>query len=232
VLLVLGSQSPMYKSLTIKHFRGIEDLTIENLARLNLVVGRNSTGKTSVLEAMLLLGGGSHASSATRLGVLRGQSDADAPGIWLGLFGGQNTSVPIEVTGRNGQRELRLRVTAKTGAVSEDGILRALGEEQVVGLEMAFEGGDAPYSLHAEMGSDGAVRYPVRRVEVGTPTTFLPAQGPPALASQAVRLSHLMRAKREHEVTAAVRLVDPRITRLVVGTEAARVPKGSRPAGR
>lgn len=210
----------MYKSVTIKHFRGIEELTLSNLSRVNLIVGRNNTGKTSVLEALLLLGGASSASPATRLGALRGQSDANARGIWVGLFGGQDASRPIEIAGRNDLRERRLRVTASTGTVSEDGVLRALEEEQIVGIEMTFEGGSAAYSLSAGVGADGAVRYPARRAAEGTPTTFLPAHDQPALASQAARLSRLVQAKREHEVTDAVRLVDPRITRLVVGTEA------------
>lgn len=209
----------MYRSLTIKHFRGIDELAIENLSRVNLIVGRNNAGKTTVLESLLLVGGASNASPATRLGALRGQADADAQGIWLGLFGAQNAAVPVEIVARNERRERRLRVVATTGAVSTDGVLRAVDQEQIVGLEMTFEGGDAPYSLHAAIGPDGAARYPARRVEGATPTTFLPAHGPPALASQATRLSHLMKAKREQEVTAAVRLVDPRITRLVVATE-------------
>jgi predicted ATPase len=218
--LLAPPRDAMYKSLTIKHFRGIEELAIANLSRVNLVVGRNNTGKTSVLEALLLLGGSSNASPATRLGVLRGQSDADPRGIWVGLFGRQDASVPIEITGRNNLGERHLRITASTGAVSEDGVLRAVEQEQIVGIEMTFERGDAPYSLHAAVGPDGMVRYPVRRADDGTPTTFLPAHGQPALASQAARLSHLVKAKREREVTEAVRLVDPRITRLVVGTEA------------
>ncbi len=215
-----GSGDAMYKSLTIKNFRGIEALTIENLSRVNLIVGRNSTGKTSVLEALLLLGRASNAFPATRLGALRGQSDADARGIWVGLFGGQDPSRPIEITGHNDLRERRLRVTTSTGPAPEDGILRALEQEQIVGLELTFEGGEASYSLSAGVGQDGAFRYPGRRAEDGAPTTFLPAHGQPALASLAARLSHLVKAKREHEVVAAVRLVDPRITRLVVGTEA------------
>lgn len=40
-------------SLTIKNFRGIEDLTLE-LGDLTVLIGENNTGKTSVLEALVL----------------------------------------------------------------------------------------------------------------------------------------------------------------------------------
>jgi energy-coupling factor transporter ATP-binding protein EcfA2 len=45
----------MYTSIRIQNFRGLKDLTIENLGRVNLLVGANNVGKTSVLEALALL---------------------------------------------------------------------------------------------------------------------------------------------------------------------------------
>ncbi|HXM44624.1 MAG TPA: AAA family ATPase [Bryobacteraceae bacterium] len=40
--------------LTIERFRGLQDLTLDNLGRVNLLVGPNNSGKTSVLEAISL----------------------------------------------------------------------------------------------------------------------------------------------------------------------------------
>jgi AAA15 family ATPase/GTPase len=45
----------MLRSLTIKNFRAFRDLTIEPLARVNLIAGKNDVGKTGVLEALYLL---------------------------------------------------------------------------------------------------------------------------------------------------------------------------------
>jgi AAA15 family ATPase/GTPase len=45
----------MLKSLHIKNFRGFRDLKIESLKRVNLITGRNNTGKTGVLEALAFL---------------------------------------------------------------------------------------------------------------------------------------------------------------------------------
>src|SRR5450756_928752 len=45
----------MLKSLQIKNFRGLRDLKIEPLKRVNLITGQNNTGKTGVLEALVLL---------------------------------------------------------------------------------------------------------------------------------------------------------------------------------
>jgi AAA15 family ATPase/GTPase len=45
----------MLKSLHIKNFRCFRDLKIEPLKRINLVIGQNNTGKTCILEALVLL---------------------------------------------------------------------------------------------------------------------------------------------------------------------------------
>lgn len=43
------------KSLGVKQFRGINNLKVNNLGNVNLIVGDNNSGKTSVLEAIMLL---------------------------------------------------------------------------------------------------------------------------------------------------------------------------------
>ncbi len=48
-----------WQELSIVGFRGLEDLTLSGLGAFNLLVGANGVGKTSVLEAALLLAAGS-----------------------------------------------------------------------------------------------------------------------------------------------------------------------------
>jgi AAA domain, putative AbiEii toxin, Type IV TA system len=45
----------MLKSLKIENFRGFESFELKQLGRINLLVGENNSGKTSVLEAIQLL---------------------------------------------------------------------------------------------------------------------------------------------------------------------------------
>jgi AAA15 family ATPase/GTPase len=44
----------MLNSLEIRNYRNLRHLTIEKLGRVNLLVGKNNTGKTSVLEAVAI----------------------------------------------------------------------------------------------------------------------------------------------------------------------------------
>ncbi|MER8149846.1 AAA family ATPase, partial [Acinetobacter baumannii] len=45
-------------SLDISNFKGFKKLTIPKLGRLNLIVGKNNSGKSSILEALMIYASG------------------------------------------------------------------------------------------------------------------------------------------------------------------------------
>jgi ABC-type cobalamin/Fe3+-siderophores transport system ATPase subunit len=61
------------KSLEIKNFRCFEHLVIEKLGRVNLIVGKNSVGKTCLLEALLVYATGGNFSVIQKLLTDRGE---------------------------------------------------------------------------------------------------------------------------------------------------------------
>jgi len=46
-----------FEDLEISHFRGIDTARLEGIKQVNLITGRNNSGKTSILEAMFVLSG-------------------------------------------------------------------------------------------------------------------------------------------------------------------------------
>ena len=46
-----------FKNIDIKNFRGIKHLLIDDFSRVNVFLGQNNSGKSSVLEAIFLLAG-------------------------------------------------------------------------------------------------------------------------------------------------------------------------------
>ena len=44
----------MLDSLEIKNFRNLKEFRINSLARVNLITGKNNTGKSSILEALAI----------------------------------------------------------------------------------------------------------------------------------------------------------------------------------
>lgn len=59
------------ESIHIGHFRGIHNLAVENLNHINIIAGDNNSGKTSVLEAMLLLRSPNDFTNILRLARMR-----------------------------------------------------------------------------------------------------------------------------------------------------------------
>lgn len=60
-----------FKNIDIKNFRGIEHLKIDDFARVNVFLGQNNSGKSSVLEALMLLMGMSNPDMPQQLNYLR-----------------------------------------------------------------------------------------------------------------------------------------------------------------
>lgn len=63
----------MLKSLKIENFRGFESFELTRLGRINLLVGENNSGKTSVLEAIQLLNDRTNLENLHKLMVERGE---------------------------------------------------------------------------------------------------------------------------------------------------------------
>ena len=79
----------MLQTLEIRGYRGFESYRLTNLARVNLVVGKNNCGKTAVLEAIELLVSGGHpsvflASLARRSGAGLREVSSDISPIFIG----------------------------------------------------------------------------------------------------------------------------------------------------
>ncbi len=69
----------LYKNITIKNFRGISELKLEGLNSINVFLGRNNFGKTTILESVFLLSGMSNASLPSRVNFFRDLSQSVNP---------------------------------------------------------------------------------------------------------------------------------------------------------
>ena len=69
----------MIRKLVIDNFRGFEHFEMDGLGRVNLIVGTNNCGKTSVLEAIELLNARSDPGSLAIMLLRRGEQMLDPP---------------------------------------------------------------------------------------------------------------------------------------------------------
>lgn len=72
-----------FADITIKKFRGIQGLHLTGLRRINLFVGANNSGKTTLLEAVFLLTQMNDAYKLVDIEKLRGRIEGDTKINWL-----------------------------------------------------------------------------------------------------------------------------------------------------
>ncbi len=92
----------MLKRLQIRNFRGFNALEINQLSGINLITGKNNSGKTSLLEAVFLLSGGGNAQLAVNANVIRGIEPDGVPVrdfFWKQLFSDLDMERSIKIEG-------------------------------------------------------------------------------------------------------------------------------------
>ncbi len=85
----------MLTQVQLKNFRGFKDTTIGPLKRVNLIVGQNNTGKTGLLEALVLLLG-DPVQVINLLSLFR-STGGDMNESWRWVHYNKSTSQPIEI---------------------------------------------------------------------------------------------------------------------------------------
>src|SRR5262245_17729846 len=106
----------MFTSFTLKNFRCFRELQIEPLERVNLIAGKNNTGKTALLEGISLHLGPNNPALSLGLNAWRGieQTNVDAEELWGWLFFGRHIDETIELLGSYlgmyGEQQNRLQI--------------------------------------------------------------------------------------------------------------------------
>lgn len=94
----------MLKALSIQNFRQFRDLKIEPLKRMNLIAGKNSSGKTAILEALnLLFMQGDAVTLPSTFRSNHGTIQDDVESFWRWLFYQRKPDNPITITATNEQ---------------------------------------------------------------------------------------------------------------------------------
>ena len=215
----------MLERLQVKNFRGLRDLEIEGLARINLIGGRNNSGKTSLLEAVLLLSAAGNPRAVLDTNLIRGldlvDSSSDAV-QWLGLFNRMDERAGMEMAVSHtslgeGILNIEAEWPAWIGSPKPRSLIDSSSQGRLVPtLALRYgqpgKSGDQPgVSMmweHARM--ERSEEYPAFDAAIRlsrTPTD----QG--ALAN---RLGDLARARRKHLLIEALRVIEPRLESIEV----------------
>jgi len=89
----------MFKSIKIKNLRAITELEVDNLGQVNLFVGQNSCGKTTLLEALFFLIGATNPKLPVNANTFRGLTFVSNK-LWDSYFQNMDPTIPIEIGGQ------------------------------------------------------------------------------------------------------------------------------------
>ena len=94
----------MYHWFSIENFRCFDSLTVEPLARVNLIAGPNNVGKTALLEALWMHCHPTSPVDALRIAMRRDSSEYMEGELFAGLFPQYDTEAVIKLHGVGGQK--------------------------------------------------------------------------------------------------------------------------------
>ena len=221
----------LYSSIEIAGYRGFDSFKLSGLGRVNLLVGTNNSGKTSVLECIEFLQSGGSPSVLRSILTRRGELEPWSAGGRVipavkHLFTDHDVvgkRVTIAGAVRDGTKGFGRRVTMYALAAEGDE-LRPNGDDDPDDGEL---GEMTPYSLHVEspsliepfktkMTSDGLLpefRY-VRPAQSMLPTAlFLRTEGM-TVSDVGRYFAEVVLTEREEHVVKALRVVEPAIERI------------------
>jgi AAA domain, putative AbiEii toxin, Type IV TA system/AAA ATPase domain len=227
----------MYSRISIKNFRGIKSLEAERFRRINLIVGRNNSGKTTFLEGLFLLGDATNPLSPTTLGRLRGQRlrGGYPDAIWRPLFHNLDAAVPVQISGlwEKEPRERTLKIQALETSIAADLAQLASGDEGgaatatpdlvTTRLVLDYKGAGnvvQPATMAVFDPRSGKIdvaghQYRDDFVRTG----LLSARAYPDSARDAQQFSSLRKKKHDKDVIDALQIIEPSVQRIEVLSE-------------
>jgi len=193
----------LYKSFRIKNFRCFKDFSIDNLDRVNLIVGGNNVGKTALLEAIYLHSGGEDVELTLGLNAIRGYETGKVPqDTWLPLFHRYDGTTAIEIeSSDDGQQVRQQQWTHHLSAA-------ATQKEPMLTLKQ----GNQAYAIRIwngeiEISSQGQPAVPCR---------FVKSWLSHGETSEIANYSDLEVENPEHDVHKLLQVVDSRFKRLTI----------------
>jgi len=217
-----------FKNIEIKNFRGIDHLIIEDLSRVNVLLGQNNSGKTSVLEAIAMLMSMSNPDMPQSINAVRARKPFSKFIDIQYFFNNLNVLTPPEVMAEQqdgSSRHLKLSLSYVFDELAE-----SQNEPQQMGtvkyvntLEMNFDVSNGPlkqgFQSWLRVNPQGMVVN--RKVADGYLENKRAWLNPSDLMTSnlANDLADLFKRNRKDAVLALLRLFDPHINGIEILTD-------------
>jgi len=221
---------PILRSIHVQNFRCFRQLDINSLARVNLIAGKNSVGKTAALEAIFLLIGAENLnlilkiSQLRGIGELKGEIRSVLELLWSPLFHQLQVDRKIKISAglnRGGEQKVELALVSATsqtltlGNDSEQSTLRAgLSANQI--LELKFTDSRNNLTKFEMKVIDGQLKIQPVPSNPPFPGYLLSARRSPSQGEVANLFGRLVKSKwvQDLDLVNILKLVEPRLLQL------------------
>ena len=218
----------MLEKLHIRNYRILRELKIDQLRRINLIAGGNNSGKTSLLEAIFLLGGAGSAHLLMNANVTRGDLGAAIQGVsiqiqgdtfWKPLFSDLDVSKRIEIRGHRPSRsQLTLEISTggqRTIERSQNFTDRASETNlpDIPSLRMQYRGHQGKQVTSHIHVQGQELKFDQPRINVPFPGTILLSRTV-NVQEDVNRLARLRQQKRDHLLLKALQVIEPALQRV------------------
>ena len=218
----------MYKSFRVQNFRGFKDLRLDDMARVNLIAGKNNTGKSALLEAIFTNTGEYDAFRLLRATEVNlGESDGSE---WEPLFHNLDTNSPIRMCGgvvvaplSPEEMECLDITVVDIDALPDNSRLVRFTDEEDPDVSSRF--------LEFKPGNGVAVHLAwsrrfyrnVRKPDLRFKTVFIPSSEMVPRSQDTKRFSELLVARKSDTLLQVLREFEPRLTHLALIGEPASI---------
>lgn len=227
------TNQPLLQSIHIENFRCLHQLQINPLARVNLIAGKNSVGKTALLEAIFLLIGAENLELILKISHFRGIRELKGELVpilellWAPLFYNLDVSKKISIvaqTERNKRQKVELAVTPAASQTfdisynSAQGSLLRPGFTSSHVLTQTYDNAQGLKKKFTMSFTKGELRIEPAPTDPPFPGFFLYAQNSPTQDEAATLFGKLVRAKQvdQLDLVEVLKLVEPRLRQLDV----------------
>jgi len=224
-------ENAMIVKLEIENFRGIEKLQFDELKNINLFVGKNNSGKTTVLESIFLNIGATIPELAPRTNVFRDHNKIDDP-TFRAFFHDFDILKPIKITSsvKSPVQYRELKITPNYSSRKSEEIINlkeiesnentSLKPQEIIGLTSELSYKDSAKSKLKTYKSY-IVSTP-NGLEITRPQNYNETLrgiyiSPRRFASDnAIRLSKIKLMKKEDQITKILQKIEPKLNRIEI----------------
>ncbi len=221
-------------SIDIKNFRGIKELNLTDFARVNLFVGKNNCGKTSILESIFLSIGISNPQLAINIDTFRGllhDENDDFNFIFYNLDPSNKISIKTQFVNPSQYRHLNINPILSTSqknikidsSTSLSSISTTASDKGISGVN--FEFSVKSLSQSKDNFLKASIEVNPGGIKIQQSKDYIEKVTGVYLNSRTIsqelhsRLDKIIQKKEQKKFIKTLKLIDPRISELSLGSK-------------